>query len=574
MNRGNIFTKVAILIVFLLIPVLVLYFYSNHVSNNVASTEIKRLNREQLSFFVNQVEMNMDNLAMNTMTLGRIQSIKDFKTVHLVKDPMDYIQIKDAAIKTIEQQNISNNWKNEIVVYSPNSKELISTTASSFNIENLYESEKNRWNHHTVIINGKEQHYFSWYSVEPWSKSSKIREVNLVIGISFSESILQERLDQFKNTGRNDPFFYNLKDPPITSRTANNEMVRAVISELQKDIPLNENNEKIVKIYNKNYMISYVYSNRLGSYLVDYAPFDTLMAPIKSSRNLFYFSVGLLLITGIFAAFILYRHVHVPINQLIHGVNSIRLGDYSVRIPNLPKNEFAYLIKSYNEMAQQIQILIEKVYEEEVRSKEAILKQLQSQINPHFLYNSLFFIKNMSKLGNQKALNEMVHNLAEYYRYTTRVDKHLVTLNDEINLIENYLNIYTLRMDRISFNISIPEDMKEEKILRLIIQPIVENAIVHGLEPKVGKGNINITGKIVSEKNIIVIEDDGVGMDPFELNDLKGKVSSPINTRNNYGIWNVHQRLLLYFGTGSGIELFVPESGGFRVVLSWNRVKQ
>ncbi|MBS4200079.1 histidine kinase [Bacillus sp. FJAT-49732] len=558
----------------MLIPVLVLYFYSNHVSNNVASTEIKRLNREQLSFFVNQVEMNMDNLAMNTMTLGRIQSIRDFKTVHLVKDPMDYIQIKDAAIKTIEQQNISNNWKNEIVVYSPNSKELISTTASSFNIENLYKSEKNRWNYHTVNINGKEQHFFSWYTVEPWSKSSKMKEENLVIGISFSESILHEMLDQFKNSGRNDPFFYNFKDDAITSRTSNNEMIRAVTSEIKKDIPLDDDNEKIIKINNKNYLISYVRSKKMGWLLVDYAPLDTLMSPIKSSSNLFYISVGLLLITGIFAAFILYRHVHVPINQLIHGVNSVKLGDYSVRIPNLPKNEFAFLIKSYNEMAQQIQILIEKVYEEEVRSKEAVLKQLQSQINPHFLYNCLFFIKNMSKLGNQKALDEMIHNLAEYYRYTTRVDKSLVSLNDEINLIENYLNIYTLRMDRISFIISIPEAMKEEKILRLIIQPIVENAIVHGLEPKIGKGNISIIGEIIGDKNIIVIEDDGIGMELKELNALKGTVNSSINTRNNYGIWNVHQRLLLYFGTGSGIELFVPESGGLRVVLSWNRIQQ
>jgi len=131
MNKGNIFTKVATLIVFLLIPVLGLYFYSNHVSNNVATTEIKRLNKKQLSFFVNQIEMNMDHLAMVPITLSRIESIKDFKNVHLVEDPLEYIKIKDAAINTIELHNVSNSWNNEIVVYSPHSKEMISSKKSS-----------------------------------------------------------------------------------------------------------------------------------------------------------------------------------------------------------------------------------------------------------------------------------------------------------------------------------------------------------------------------------------------------------------------------------------------------------
>ncbi|MBW8349268.1 histidine kinase [Bacillus sp. IITD106] len=572
MNKGNIFTKVATLIVFLLIPVLGLYFYSNHVSNNVATTEIKRLNKKQLSFFVNQIEMNMDHLAMVPITLSRIESIKDFKNVHLVEDPLEYIKIKDAAINTIELHNVSNSWNNEIVVYSPHSKEMISSKFSSFNIESLYKSEKNRWTYQSINIHGKNRRYFSWYTTEPWSKNPKSMEANLIIGVSFSEDILIELLDQFKHSGRTDPFFYSMNGSTITSRTANKEMISAVSNELKKEIPINEQSEKIIKIHNKNYLISYMKAPKMGWYLVDYVPLDTLMSPIHSSRNLFYISVLFLLITGIIAAFILYRHVHVPINQLIYGVNSIKKGDYSVRISSSPKNEFAFLIKSYNEMAQQIQILIEKVLEEEVRSKEAVLKQLQSQINPHFLYNCLFFIKNMAKMGNEKALNDMIHNLAEYYRYTTRVDNPLVSVREEIHLIENYLKIYTLRMERITFNISIPEEMLNEKILRLILQPIVENAIVHGLEPKVGKGNISIIGKIKENKNVIIIEDDGLGMAMNDLNELKEKIQSPVNTGNDYGIWNVNQRLLLYFGKGSGVELSVPELGGFKVVLSWNRI--
>ena len=575
MNRGNIFTKVVMLIMFLLIPIIGLYFYSNHVSNNVAGTEIKRLNKEQLSFFVNQVDTNVDHLAMMSMTLSRVQSIRDFKTIHLIKDPLDYIQIKEEVYNTIDLQSISNNWKSEIVVYAPNSEEVVSTTSSEFGIKNFDDGERKSWNYHTVKINGIEQRYFTWYTVEPWGVQQDIKDINLIIGINFSEDSLIDMLDQFKSSGRGDPFFYHPNGSTIVNRSADQQMLRKISQDIQLDIENNENNEQIIEIFNKQYLVSHVKSNKIGWYLVDYIPIDTMLSPIQSSRKLFFISVGFLLITGVFAAFLLYRHVHVPVNQLIHGVNSIRLGDYSVRIPNLRKNEFGFLIKSYNEMAHQIQILIEKVYEEKVRSNEATLKQLQSQINPHFLYNCLFFIKNMAKLGNQKSLIDMVHNLAEYYRYTTRVDQQLVTVKDEISLIENYLNIYALRMDRINYEISIPEEMMDEMILRLILQPIIENAIVHGIEPKVGEGKISIIGKIERNKNIIVIEDNGLGMACNDLKELRETINSPLNEESkSYGMWNVNQRLSLQFGEGSGLTVTVPESEGFKAYLSWNRMKE
>ncbi len=121
-------------------------------------------------------------------------------------------------------------------------------------------------------------------------------------------------------------------------------------------------------------------------------------------------------------------------------------------------------------MAEQIQELIEKVYKETLRSREATLKQLQSQINPHFLYNCLFYIKNMASLGEKEAVVAMSLNLGEYYRYTTRLENPMTTIREEMKLIQNYLEIQTMRMQRLGYEIAIPEDMMELEIPRLLIQ--------------------------------------------------------------------------------------------------------
>src|SRR5690606_39681649 len=124
-------------------------------------------------------------------------------------------------------------------------------------------------------------------------------------------------------------------------------------------------------------------------------------------------------------------------------------GYFSVRLNYSARNEFSLLFARFNIMAQRIQELIENVYEEKLRRREATLKQLQSQINPHFLYNCLFFIKNMARMKNEEAVVAMSLNLGEYFRYTTRLGNQTATLAEELSVIVNYLEIQNLRMRRI-----------------------------------------------------------------------------------------------------------------------------
>jgi two-component system sensor histidine kinase YesM len=304
--------------------------------------------------------------------------------------------------------------------------------------------------------------------------------------------------------------------------------------------------------------------------LVDYVPLEMTLLPITKSRNFFYVSIGLLLMAGMAAAYLLYRHVQKPIAKLLQGVQQLKRGVYSARIEYRPNNEFDFLIRRFNEMAEEMQDLIEKVYAEQLRSREATLKQLQAQINPHFLYNCLYFISNMAMLEDKQSVVAMADNLGDYYRYTTRLEKMTVSVRDELQLITNYLTIQNLRMERVCYEIDIPESMLDLQIPKLLLQPLVENAVIHGLERKAGKGLIRITGESGGFGHRIVIEDNGAGMTKAQLDELRMTLDAPMGEEMGCGVWNVHQRLQHVFGASAGLVLQAADNGsGLKCIVEW-----
>jgi two-component system sensor histidine kinase YesM len=215
------------------------------------------------------------------------------------------------------------------------------------------------------------------------------------------------------------------------------------------------------------------------------------------------------------------------------------------------------------------------VYEEQIRSREAMLKQLQSQINPHFLYNCLFYIKNMARLGDEESVVAMALNLGEYFRYTTRMNKETALFQEELDVVVNYLEIQNLRMKRIAYHIEVPEPIRILVIPRLMLQPIVENAVVHGIEPIDGKGEIRIHGAVQEGEYRVVVEDNGVGLDDEQLAQLQRRLELPEEEVSaSYGLWNVNQRLKLMFAPGSGLLLSRSPLGGLAVTVILKLVKE
>ena len=236
-------------------------------------------------------------------------------------------------------------------------------------------------------------------------------------------------------------------------------------------------------------------------------------------------------------------------------------------------DEINDLYRDLNTMVTSIQHLVSTVYEEQVqkeklysRQKDVEFKMLASQINPHFLYNTLETIRMKARCNNETEIEELVRMLAKIMRRNIQVGDKLVTLKSELELVEYYLRIQQYRFgDRIGYNIDIRCNLDFLKIMPLIIQPIVENAFIHGLETKERKGEIRITVDL-TDRLIIQVVDDGNGMSEATLQEILESLNDFDKLdRNHIGLNNVNQRIKLLYGEEYGLYIESIAGGGTSV---------
>lgn len=565
--KRNTFRKMVLMIFLLLVPIACVYMFSHQVSITVLRDEIQGnlLNRQE--FFISQVNGAVDQLAMFPVIVGQDPFIKQYVDKKY-ESLLDKMRLQSRVIEKLGLQSVSSDWTNEVSIYLPEEKEALSsnifvTYADSY----IKQTKKTNWTYDNG--GGKPgKDAFTRQIADPTSAVT-LNQAHVIYEVSFSADNLRLMLDHFKAGGKGDPFLYIPGKPAILNHTIHNDLALSLIQQLNmQEIQLDSGNQ-VLELDTNKYLVNYVRSNTLGWYLVDYVPLEQTLAPITASRNFFYVSIALLLVAGMTAAYLLYQHVQIPIGKLLQSVQQIKRGDYSGRIEYQPNNEFDFLIRRFNEMTEQMQELIEKVHVEQLRSREATLKQLQAQINPHFLYNCLYFISNMAMLEDTQSVVAMANNLGDYYRYTTRLERQQVTVKEELDLVANYLIIQNLRMDRIEYEIEVPEPMMMLSIPRLLLQPLVENAVIHGLEKKPGKGFIRIYGETVSGEHRIHIEDNGMGVSSDRLQELKTTLDLSMTEEIGCGVWNIHQRLKHHFGPSAGLELTVSDYGGFKAIVIW-----
>ncbi|WP_372632758.1 sensor histidine kinase [Cohnella sp.] len=556
------FGKVTVLILCLLIPIILLYGYSNQVSIDAVRDTIEDQNRSRLGFSVNQMDMMVDQLVKHSVTASRDYSIREYLEGRGRDDPGMQLQRQSRIVDMMNMQTTTSAWSNQIIFYLRDSREVVSTDYSAkYNEEVISNRRLGEWSHENALTFGIKENLFT--------RMQETDHANLLVEVRFNDVNLKNMLVSLKQQEAREPFLYFPGEEPIMGFDGDFATVKQTAAELEGQILQSEGSFNVTLNGNGKYIVHYVRSASLGWYLVDVVPLESYFSPIHKSRNLFYSSVVLLMALSVLAALLLYRNVQRPISLLLRGVRHMKDGEFSYRLTKKPSNEFDFLFTSFNEMAQQIQELIDKVYKETLRSKEATLKQLQSQINPHFLYNCLFYIKSMANLGDKQAVVDMALNLGEYYRYTTRQESTMTTLGEELKLIENYLNIQSARLQRFQFEIEVPEPMRALEIPRLLLQPLVENAVIHGVESSVRSGIILVSGDQANGVNRIVVDDNGPEIEDEKLVKLQSDMSAPMDEHIGTGLWNIHQRLIYMYGGKSGLVLGKSPLGGFRVELIW-----
>lgn len=570
-SRFSLFAKINCLIVVLFIPIIIMYTYSNNVTYDVVSKELQVSNTKQLTFLSSQIDSRINQMMDLSLILSRDPNIRAFNGLNIWNDRYDKMQTRYVIQeKLMLQSGVTDIWPTRYAVYSQQNQDVIANynRTTGYDEDYLKRNMSGQWTYGDGAESKEDMKSFYWFFTDSLAQPGMLTGSNLVIEASFSYENIQNMLDTYKEGGQGDPFFYHKGDSPILNRSADKQLSEELIRYLDEHSP-EDTTQDVVKLNGKKYLVSTVKSSYLDWHLVDVVPLYQILQPISLSRNLFYLFMILLFVVGISASILLYRNIQYPIKKLIQGLRRVQRGDYSVRLHSKDQNEFSFLFHRFNDMSHQIQDLIENVFQEKIRAKEATLKQLQAQINPHFLYNCLGYIINMAQMKDEQAVVSMAHNLSAYYRYTTRVERETSSLKEEINLLVNYLDIQKLRNGRIEYHIDIPEDMLALSVPRLMLQPIVENSVIHGVAKSYSSGEIRITGEISNGFYKIYIDDDGPGLSPDQLEALNLKMQQPLREEMGCGLWNTNQRIIHLFGNQSYL-LFGPSPlGGFRTEMVW-----
>ncbi|MEW4429193.1 sensor histidine kinase [Paenibacillus illinoisensis] len=569
--RTNLFSKMVILILIMLIPVVLLYWYSNHKTTAVLRDELNRSNSNQLEFFQNQVNTHIELLSSWPNLLIHDPDIASFRRIYTDSRyfDLDAINLVKRIQNKLSIQESSSNWTTKLYLYSPSMGRVVSERDARFyDKQALRESMVSGWDVRKIVDGKDEKFMFSWITASPYGIKDPAVNAETIIKLEFDSDNIRDMLDKFKDDGRHDPFYYREESGVIYNRTSDRELTNRLMDQLAIHTLQDVDNRTVV-IDNEPYMVNTVKSSTTGWYLVDYMPLSDILKPIHQSNVLFYSSMICLLGMSFLAAYLLYVQVQVPVKQLIRGFQRLKQEDYSVRIKPKGRNEFSFLSERFNSMVDQIQQLFEHVYLEQIHVREARLKQLQSQINPHFFYNCFSFITSMAKLKRVDAVVAMSHNLSRYYRYTTRQERDVVPLNEEIEFVNCYLEIQQMRMNRIRYRIDLPDSMMRQEVPPLIVQPLVENAVIHGIEADADAGEIRVSGEKQNGVMILKVEDDGQGMASEERDKLLDKLRGTMDQDMGCGLWNVNQRLQLRYGEQAGIHITESPLGGLCVALSW-----
>lgn len=282
----------------------------------------------------------------------------------------------------------------------------------------------------------------------------------------------------------------------------------------------------------------------------------------------------IVLLFSIAAALFISGSISRPIRELRKMAASIAEGNLNVRVENNKMDEIASLAVSLNIMAEKLKELIDNSIKEQENLKKSELKALQAQINPHFLYNTLDTIVWMSEANKSEQVIELVEALSKFFRITLSKGRDWITIRDEVEHVKSYLIIQKIRYrDILNFKMEIEEDIMEYKILKLTLQPIVENALYHGIKNKRTGGEIIVRASKARDRDLIFLEviDNGIGMTVDKLSRLRAELNDDNVEQDirecGFGLSNVYKRIKLYYGKQYGVSIESEYGEGTKVSL-------
>lgn len=311
-------------------------------------------------------------------------------------------------------------------------------------------------------------------------------------------------------------------------------------------------------------MIHYVRSPSTGWTVVNTIEVKQLSDELSILRNLLYSYTGVMLLVSTILFALLTFTIIKPLKEMKRMMRRVEVGDYSVQFPVRSGDEVNRLGHSFNVMVVQIRDLVNKVLRLKIYQQQAQVQVLRSQINPHFLYNTLESIHMKAEINQDYEVADMIALLGKLFRLSLRQTSERITIAQELEYVNVFMGLQGVRYLKMNYRVEIDAELMQVKILPWIIQPLVENAIIHGLAPVRGEGWIAVTAKRDDQILTITVADNGVGISENRLAWIQAQLRAPDSedTNDHIGINNVHRRIQYYYGPDYGLHIENRPEGG------------
>lgn len=289
---------------------------------------------------------------------------------------------------------------------------------------------------------------------------------------------------------------------------------------------------------------------------------DLILGNLDIIGYILIITICITVIVCIIFALVISKALNTPLKNIISSMEEMENGNFDVKIEINGNDEFSYVAKQFNSMTSKIKELFQKDHEKQELLRAAEIQNLKSQINPHFISNTLDSIKYLAKIDGNEEIFIMTKSLSSLLKNSFRTSEEFVTIQACLKSLDDYIAIQKIRFqDKFDVIKDFQPEILDYKIPSLLLQPIVENAMLHGLEPSPHRGLLTIIGYQENKLIFIKIADNGVGMSQKKCEELMQPVSKQASSLH-IGLQNIHQRIQLYYGTEYGISLnSAPQKG-------------
>lgn len=325
------------------------------------------------------------------------------------------------------------------------------------------------------------------------------------------------------------------------------------------------NNKRDTAVYDGKEMLVSSVTSPQGWKILSLVSVPMLEMNIRTSvKNVILFALLAVIMSVVFSAVISIL-ITRRIKELTKSVEKMKDGVFGERIEDGGRDEIGILAEVFSDMSFMVKHLIKDIYEKELIRKAAELNLLQEQINPHFLYNVLSSISSMAMRSGNTEIMDMVEHLALFYRISLNKGKNILSVREEVNLLENYLQLQKVRFgEAIQVAYDLDEELMDCRIIKLILQPLVENAIHHAMKDETAILHIGITLRREQDHMLFIITDDGVGMEAETVEEINTEIRNAVR---GFGLKNVSIRIQLQYGQAYGVKVYSKEGEGTQIYI-------